>query len=518
MAFYPARLGADQFPFGNEDPYGGTELSRDSGTAPQLYDFFGMHAQSQFVPAELVEAAEVNDSSISAEHGGFQGGVVNYEPFKPSLESKGKLTYSYQDDSSVSYSLGTEDGDNPDDVAKPEFRKRNLTFSQSGPIGEKWSYVLGFSRQTGWTRKDIEPQYGDAQVESESRSDFYRVGLDYEFDNGGTLSVTGNVTDYEQQWDASSSLSGVDVESRASMLATQYEREYGSLDILGAAMSNVKLSFAGIYTDNESVNQHSDTVWFTWYGRYNSYGTDAFDDWRDAGRVDGSESRVACRRGGAGDRSYEDKNLNLSARLSGDIPGGSFKSGLDVTKARAKREGEGLTFNSATSRLTDGSSYTCAPDDPACSDTQAHRIRILQNPYDVRIDAMKAGAVLQFGKEFQKFSYTLGLRADYNDVLKNTDVAPRVKATWKPPDRFSASLGANRYYSDNYLAYAIHDAIPRGLNQRRTVPTSGGGTPGDWNTARDLGGYYYSQGDLKTPYTDEITLGFSYRDPWSEGH
>jgi hypothetical protein len=89
-------------------------------------------------------------------------------------------------------------------------------------------------------------------------------------------------------------------------------------------------------------------------------------------------------------------------------------------------------------------------------------------------------------------------------------------ATWKATDRLSITVGANRYYSQNYLAYAIHDGIPRGVNERREFDASYN-LERDWYERLDLGSYRYSQGDLKTPYNDEFTLAFAHDDPFTNG-
>lgn len=193
----------------------------------------------------------------------------------------------------------------------------------------------------------------------------------------------------------------------------------------------------------------------------------------------------------------------MQAKLSGEIWGGSFKFGGELSYSELNRSSDGFTFNSVTQRLTGGDTFTCAPGDETCIDTQAFTTRIRQEAYDVDVSAFHANGYVEFDKDWDRFAIRTGLRFDYNDVLKNVDVAPRITAIWKATDRLSITVGANRYYSQNYLAYAIHDGIPRGVNERREFDASYN-LERDWHERLELGSYRYSQGDLKPPTTTNL--------------
>lgn len=180
----------------------------------------------------------------------------------------------------------------------------------------------------------------------------------------------------------------------------------------------------------------------------------------------------------------------MQAKLSGEIWGGSCKFGGELSYSDLNRSSDGFTFNSVTQRLTGCDTFTCAPGDETCIDTQAFTTRICQEAYDVDVSAFHANGYVEFDKDWDRFAIRTGLRFDYNDVLKNVDVAPRMTGIWKATDRLSITVGANRYYSQNYLAYAIHDGIPRGVNERREFDASYN-LERDWYERLELGSYRY---------------------------
>jgi len=84
-----ARAGvSSSSPTGNATP---TSASLDREAGLRLYLHYGLHSQTQYIPTSMVEGVEVIDSNASAEYGGFQGGVVQFELIKPSRESKGQF-------------------------------------------------------------------------------------------------------------------------------------------------------------------------------------------------------------------------------------------------------------------------------------------------------------------------------------------------------------------------------------------------------------------------------------------
>ncbi|WP_018632513.1 TonB-dependent receptor [Neomegalonema perideroedes] len=501
---------------GNEDPFGADDLSRETGQ-PGIYVIYGLHSQTQFPPASFIERATVIDSNASAQYGGFQGGVVDYELTPPKRESSGSITASFRSDALTQYKLGTEDGQNPLEVAKPEWSQQNLALELTHPLTENTGLVLGYSTRRAETEKDKDPQYVRERVESRSRSDYFRLGVEHELANGHEVGLIGSWSDYDQKWD-SNFYRDLEVEQTnvGKVLSAYYQGELADRSLGGVALSGLDFKLSGSLQDNKTENLSDGNVMSLWTGATRAgWSTTALKDWCDPTRLSAG-SLVSCREGGMGDRAYGDRRYALSGELKGDVWAGDFKIGASVERTEADRQGEGFVFNSVTTQRPMGlaGGYVCPAGAEDCLSDQFFNIRIVQPAYDVSVDATRADAYAELSQEWGAFGLRAGLRADYNDYLRNLDFSPRLVGTWKPLEGLTFTAGANRYYSDDYITYAIHDAVPRGENQRRTAT---GDVVGDWTTAIVLTPYRYNQGDLKTPYTDELSLGLVFKENFTGG-
>lgn len=107
---------------------------------------------------------------------------------------------------------------------------------------------------------------------------------------------------------------------------------------------------------------------------------------------------------------------------------------------------------------------------------------------------------------FGKWTLQPGLNLSYDSYLKNLNLAPRFMFNWALLDeqKLTLSGGLNRYYAGNILANALRADIPSDeLYYRR-----------DASGAFSLLDYhrwvrYDNVRHLKTPYSDELNLGFS---------
>nr|WP_321511200.1 TonB-dependent receptor plug domain-containing protein [uncultured Celeribacter sp.] len=507
-------------PYGSSAPKTKKDLSRTTGV-PKINAYYGLHAQSQFIPSSFVEEATVLDSSVSAKYGGFQGGVVKYEMAKPDpTEPSGAFSIGYSTSDWSKYKLGTKNGQNPEDQAQPEWSKLEYAVHFNQPLDDTSAVRFSYSRRSAEGTKPLDPQYVQDWADNDSRSDFYNLSYLKNFDNGGTLTLTGSLTDYDQGWDSDYTYDyHMDVKSQNLSLDATYEKDWDSLSFAGLDLSDAKLRLLAVYQDNDNSNDDSEDTYFGWYGSYKREGftTDAFEDWCTADPT--ASETVACRTGGVGSETYADRQKRVEAELTGQLWGGDFAMGAALSQIDAQHSGSGYTYYSRATRLKDADvfdEFICADGDPACLPDQYFYKRTVVDPYDVTVSALKAEAYAELEHSWGNVTLRAGLRADYNDVMENLDLAPRLSARWTPSDDFELTVGANRYYSDNYMAYAIHDATPRGIGQERTHDATTGEV-GDWSDGSDNGNYSYAQSDLKTPFTDELSVSMMYRDSWTQG-
>ena len=81
-----------------------------------------------------------------------------------------------------------------------------------------------------------------------------------------------------------------------------------------------------------------------------------------------------------------------------------------------------------------------------------------------------------------------GVRIERDDYLQNNNIAPRFVARYKPWDETGLTLGLNRYYGRSFASLKLTNEILK-IN-------------------RDTSRKYQEFGSLKTPYADELSLGF----------
>lgn len=495
-------------------------LSRETGS-PNLYAIYGSHSQTQYVPESMVESVEVLDSNVSAQYGGFQGGVVNYQLTKPDTrKASGSASISYQDDSFTRYHIGTEDGTNPNDVAKPQWKKLRYAFDVNQPVSEKTALLFGYSRSYADGLKDKDAQYLSGTVRSESRSDFYRIGVTHDA-TIGKFGLMLNVTDYSQQWDSNYSKDmQIRTDNLSKSLTGTFTREIGTLSVLGVDARNVKLDLSATYQNNKSGNDYNSNIAYNWIQRVNSTDWEAsfMDDWCQS-VISGTASTV-CREGGYGDRWFNDERLEATAKLTGDIWAGNFSTGMTVSHARVQRTYEGFTLYTVGSAATlsgkSFSAFTCADGDATCNSEEYASTRSQLDGYSMDVEATKLESWLELDQKWGDFALRAGMRLDYNDVLENWDLAPRLVGTWNATESLTLTLGANRYYSDNWIGYAIHDNTKYPVSSTRTA-NSTTGVVGDWVESTTRRSYSYLGSGLDTPYTDEVTLAAAYKDGWTDG-
>jgi hypothetical protein len=491
------------------------DLSRETGS-PNVNAIYGAHSQTQFVPESMLEGAEVLDSNVSAQYGGFQGGVVNYQLKKADVnKASGGATFSYQDDSFTHYRLGTEDGDNPSGRDKPEWKKIRLAFHHNQPLSDRTAVFFGFSRSTAEGTKQKDAQYLAGSVDSKTRSDFYRLGLTHKADIG-TFGLTLNVTDYSQDWDSNYSRDmQLNVETLSKSLTGTFSHEFGPV----LAARNVKLDLSATYQHNRAGNDYNSNVAYNWLQRINSTDWEAttMSDWCQS--VISGTANTTCREGGYGDRMMKDERLDLTAMLSGDIWAGRFSTGVTFSHAKAVRDFEGYSLYTVGSNATlsnkSYTAFTCADGDETCTTEQYASTLSYQVGNEVEVDANKVEGWLELTQSWGDFDLRTGLRVDYNDVLNNWDAAPRLTGTWRASETLALTVGFNRYYSDNWIGYKIHDNLIRPTNFTRTASSTG--VVGDWVQGSTNSTYRYSGSGLDTPYNDEITVGITYEDIWSGG-
>jgi hypothetical protein len=496
------------------------ELDYGNGV-PNADLVYGLHPQTIFIPSSLVDSVTVHDSDISAEYGGFQGGVVNYKLSSPPRDRyKGSVDYSYQDDSFVHYKVSTIDGTNPLDRQHPEFTKHNLAVSLGGPINDKVAWLAGVSRQTADTRKQRIYELKSGWISQETENLFASASV--VFDTSiGDFTLQASMTDYEQDWE-SPAYYQMELDTKTKSIATQFRHDADLPDLrLGKIwMSGIKVKSSVFYNDSSVENRSNSNVLFSYYMRHNANGgflSTELDDWCQDNPTAGNNS--FCRIGGYGDKTQDQTDYGVKSNLTGTLLDGTLRAGIEVKNVDVRRtRPEDFTYYTTTYTTAQRgvAAFNCLdPDDVACSPEQFHRIKSVFVAFDNSVNVGMSNAFVEYLHDWDYFSIRTGLRFDHETYLGNANFAPRVTATIRPLPGVSLSGGFNRYYSADALQFAIRDAQPRGQSYSRT--NDGADVDNSWTMLSATGSYGYADSGLRTPFTDEFTAGITWKEPYLNG-
>ncbi|TCR02635.1 hypothetical protein [Neorhizobium sp. JUb45] len=505
---------------GSEEFGTGAELDDlDRGSPPAQERFFGLHSQSVYVPTDFLQDVTVIDSNASAVYGNFQGGVVSYRMQQVSTDRwTGSVSTDFTTSDWTGYHVASKSGLNPTGVATPDYLKRRQAISISGPITDNIAILGQYSCQTAVTEKDKDYQYSESQrVGEEAQNEFYRAQIKATTDLGD-FTLEGVYTDYVQAWEYAS-WRNMRIDQIAQGLNTklQHDYEFSDFDLAGMALSNVRLESKLGYGTSDNINDMNGNVARAYKQTFYRSNRKLFEATELSGISDwcrtppGITTTTICYDGATGDKEQGQEQLTWSQDLSGDVGNGSFKLGGEYvhTDAYRRRPEDATYYGVYTSKGEAGVTGFVCKTTEECNEEQYASNKTVYKAFDVDAKLNQFSAYAEVEQTWEWFNLRAGGRVSYDDYMKNVDLAPRVVATITPWQDFSISLGANRYYNAQSLAYAIRERQPRPVTSTRNILK-----PAEENWKELAETYFTSSATgLDTPYTDEFTVGLSGIEP-----
>lgn len=140
---------------------------------------------------------------------------------------------------------------------------------------------------------------------------------------------------------------------------------------------------------------------------------------------------------------------------------------------------------------------------------QAFRSRLVYQQENLDVDVQNLSMYLVDNLEWQNLSLNLGLRYDFDDFLKNHNVAPRLSGGYNlfGDKDYLFTFGASRYYDSNLLTYKVRESQLPFLKQSRAIVNS---TAQNWRPTSDSAPFRYIFREVDTPYNDEFVLGWKH--------
>ncbi|EJG2384421.1 TonB-dependent receptor plug domain-containing protein [Kluyvera ascorbata] len=487
----------------NPGANGGNLTANPDGYAPT--DLPAGGTQAFWVTSDLLDSVDVYDSNVSAKYGNFTGGVVDARLKDPSLDrASGKISWRSTRSAWTSYHISETDKEDFNQATKfynqPNFTKNFYTATFNQPINDSAGFIFSYSRQ-----QSTIPQF---HTNMNQWTDQKRVAENYLLkgtwfaENGDIFRLTGMYSPHELTYYKSDVKDGGFTNSGGGWRANiewEHMADWGKIT-----------SLAGYQYEQNKIEQESSN-YRTWYRYYLSknFVSDAINWGSGAPGANAQTANI----GGYGNYGTDkttttlkqDAELNPFSLfgMSHQIDAGWE---MDMYQARYRRFGDVYANRGAA---TISSSTVCQSGDDFCiGGEQYFKSRTLYPERSVQGSYNDYAFYLQDSVNIQRLELTPGVRVQYDDFLKNTTVAPRFAASLDVfgDKRTRLFGGANRYYGQNLLAYKLRNGIGTYYIQTRADALS------PWVTGEQKSASIdYDISDLKTPYSDEVSLGLSQR-------
>ena len=453
----------------------------------------------------LRQACEVRvlDSNIDAEYGDFTGGVIAAKSCTPTSKVgkiHGQIFTDFTEDSWVKFNSNSQDdSNNPvDNDRTPRFRNLGISTSLSSQITEQLGLNLQYSERESRIYRTTTFENSPQQIEKRENQrlalqTFYKPNALTELNTqvNHTESRSLNFIDHYKN-------NGLDTTNQMTSISNELNTQ------LRQALLSQRLNLQYSELERDASAQ-------------------AFIPWRWSTDKSWSDAAVS-NEGSLGDLNYTQYAMHYQAKLS-------FLPWQHQWFEQQLNTGWGLKYNHTTwerpedsyvfflprlptSDLTSCTNYT-GKTDAYCDlsfESRGFNGQFHQQRYLHRADRLKEHQVQAhaFFSSFLKFSpqlqATVGLRADYDHLTENLNLAPRVHVELQPSEQIKTAytIGYNRYYDaslfEHYLQYRVHQLSE--LQARQSLQTA-------WQFTGNANLLPMQLGTLKNPYSDEWVLGLT---------
>ena len=437
------------------------------------------YQQMHFLTQEIIEQVTVYNSNIPAAFGGFTGGQIDTVTISPSADFWGRVNYRTTSDHWTKFHVHPLNKEKFDDSnysdKQPSFRKQNFGMTLNTPLGIDTGLITSYQQ----LHSKIPLQHLDKSKDQSRKQEIFFTKLEHYFANNLNISLTALYTPTsENHFSRDFKESGYTLKSRNYSLYGKVDKQFSSCQL------NVIFGY-----NRQKITRKAPTDRFFWSP------TTATIDW-DSGKE-----------GGSGDLKTGQREFNLKPELSFNTlnwrqTSHKFKLGGEVTHSRQYYHRPKTSFYYYKPQTT--GPINCQPNDIACIENEQYLTKRTQySKTDTDANMTDVAAFIQDFIVWKRLEIIPGVRISYDDFSKNTNVAPRLATSLDVFGDQSTTLfaGLNRYYSGTLLTHALYEDIEI-INQVRNDNNS------DWeNAARRPVTFRYETGNLKTPYSDELTLG-----------
>lgn len=445
-------------------------------------------SQSIILDTDLLESVKVHTENIPARYGDFTGGVIDAR-LRDAAADRWHGMFGFRHTSSeltnIHYtSTDREKRPTVGNNKQPEFYKHYWSGQLEGPFWTNGPRILLAYKNIN----SVIPQKvnaGNLDVTELRQNQNFMLKLTTPPDSPLYASLTGIYAPYK---------------------ATLYNstlRDGGEYSVEGGGLSLL-------------LNTHYDTPVGRWSNdfSYNDYHLERLNDkktmyqWRvTASTQSWANNATTANEGGLGDYKMSQKTYAWLSSFDFKAFGplwfsNQFETGIDMKRIFFASEDSGYTafVSPAVSAAAVGSR-----EDGVITGEQWTRIKNIKPAGERSENAFTFAAWLQDTIKLERLTLRPGVRLSYDSLTKNTDIAPRLFANVDilNDQRFNIFGGYSRYYGTQLMERALRATKNSFDVYRRTNWAN------PWNKTGSASDNTYSLGNLKTPYTDEYSLGAS---------
>ena len=456
------------------------------------------NTQEIFLDTDIIKSVEVYDSDVPARFGKFLGGVIDTKTKHATGEFGGKISYRYTSDEFTKFFVDDQSGFQNSNSAnkQPKFEKEFLGLSLNLPVSDDSGIYFNtvLKNSTIPLKHFLEPK-------EQTRISYNFFGKYSKFfEDDSVLDVSLSHAPYkEERFLTNVKNSDFTIEGGGTKGNAAYEKEFESFKL--------KSIFDISYSQN---SKYASKDFYNW----------ATTNEKNWGMILGEPT---SREGGFGDIEKEQTIFTLKNDLEFDF----FNAGFELGKGEASFE-----------RLEDSSIYrVSSTDDSAesglvkldcngmdgCIDGDQYAVsKDTYHAFDSTADIMTASGYMEKNIQFERLNFRLGVRYDYNDYMKNHDLAYRSLSSWDLFDdrKTIFSVGLNRYYSNSFLTYKLREGkLPYITYTRGLLPLIDDYgnqyfIPEQWSQSARTGTNKNRYSDLETPLQRRDNFFFKSKAFW----
>ncbi|GHD77870.1 TonB-dependent receptor plug domain-containing protein [Vogesella fluminis] len=490
----------------------------------QLVVSTGSDTQGFYVDSRLLESVTVMDSNVPAEYGGFTGGVIDAKTKRYSGSDRFAASWRTTSDSWTKQPLDPELGTTAksNDASAPsrfqqQFKKDFYTLSGEKGLRDDLGVVMSLSRRessipseenggilVGAPGRPMVALVDDSNKQQKRIIDNALAKFSWQPDAGTTVDISLNTAKSKESLFLNG-LSNSDYtrhhNSYGASISWAQNLEIGRFEAIAGmgqqddqrnTAAKERRKIGDLAELRELLTRQADTM--------PSPGKEQWLDILD-------RAPILNEHGGYGNlqsrqRTYEARFKFESRPVNTGSTSHTLSTGIQLAKVKA-----GYMRPEDSVQVT----YGCRYDTNGCSGIFDPASRTVFPKGESGTSFASNGIWLEDRLDYGRVEARLGIRADRDDFLHQTNFAPRLALSWdvNGDGRWLMNAGMNRYYGRSMLAYKLKEAENRGLYQETLDWSSGGSEPDIYRT--DLGQDYGGYDGLRAPYEDEALLGLAYR-------